>query len=141
MNDNMEMEDNYDDMEEALEKQEISERDGKIIRNMADLIISRDQLANKGNLLGHYQSAGFCKTYIDVYERAVIGKVEPARTKKAEDIGWGYARLAEAIVEKGVLYFILNDGKFYKIRHLKMAETVAYMINGQKIKTMTGGRE
>ena len=134
MNNNIEIEDDYIDMEDVLEKQELSEQYGKRIRNLADLFISGEQLANKGNQMGHYKSTGFLKTYIDVYERAIIGKAEPAGARRVEDISWGYARLAEAIVEDRVLYLILNDESIYRIRHLKMAEMIAYMINGQKIK-------
>lgn len=139
-NDDVEIEEDYDDnyvdMEAVLEKQEFSEKAVKSIRNLADLYTSQEQLSNKGKLLGHYKSTGFLKTYIDIYERAVIGKAEIKNSKKAEDIRWGYARLEEAIVEDGVLYLLMNDEKVYRLRHLKMAEMIAYTINGQKLKTM-----
>lgn len=130
------IDDNYVDMEAVLEKQEFSEKAVKSVRNLSDLYTSQEQLSNKGKLLGHYKSTGFLKTYIDIYERAVIGKAENNNSKKAEDIRWGYARLAKAIVDGGVLCLVMNDEKIYKLRHLKMAEMVAYMINGQKLKTM-----
>lgn len=131
------IDDNYVDMEDELEKH-FSEKAVKAVRNLGNFYTSIEQINNKGKLLGHYESTGFLKTYIDVYERAIIGKAETKGSKKAEDIRWGYACLAEAIVEKGVLYLVMKDEKIYKLRHLKMAEIIAYMINGQKMKTMNG---
>lgn len=130
-----EIDDNYVDAEEMLERQMHSERAVRAVRNLADFYTSQAQLVNKGKLLGHYKSAGILSTYIDIYERAAIGKAETENSKKTEEIRWGYACLAGAIVKKGILYLFMNDGKIYKLRHLKMAETIAYMINGQKLKS------
>lgn len=140
-NDNTEIEDNYDDMEEALERQEVSEKTVRIWRNRANYFLSSEQLSHKGKLLGHYKSTRFLKTYIDIYERAIIGKAETGGAKKVENISCGYAYLAKAIVENGVLYLLMSDERIYRIRHLKMVEMIGYMINGQKIKAMKEDNE
>lgn len=128
----------YDDAEMALDRQESSELFGKSIRNFADIIMSQHQLENKGRLLGHYKSKGFLKTYLDVYERAILGQVEKGMTIKRVSIREGYACLTEAVVEGNTLYLLMNDEKHYRIRHLRKAEMLAYLINTQKAKTMKG---
>lgn len=135
------IEDNYVDIEAELERQEPSERAIRALRNLANFYRSREQLANKGNLLGQYKSEGDLKTYIDVYEKAIIGKAEINGSKEAEDISFGYACLTDAIVEDGVLYLLMKDRRIYRLRNLKAAETIAYMINGKQLKTMNEGTE
>ena len=126
----------YSDMEEELERDEAPEYVAQIWRNMADFYLSQEQLADKGSLLKCYKSCGLRRTYIEVYERAVIGKAETAKVRKPQKIGFGYACLKEAIVEKGILYLIVDDHLIYRIRHLKEAEEAAYRINEQSRKTM-----
>lgn len=121
-------------MEHELDHQFFLDHDTDLIRELADGIISEQQIENKGTLLGHYVSLGFTRTYIDVYENAVIGKAEIRTSKKPKDICWGYARLARAVVEKGVLYLVMNNKDIYRIRHLKLAEKIAFLINIQKTK-------
>ncbi len=137
-NDEEELDYNYDDMEAALDRQEVPEKVARAFRNYGDLYISGEQLNNKGSLLGHYKSRGFLRTYIDVYERAIIGKAEFGGGKKTENFRWGFACLKEAVAEDGALYLNMNDGKIYRIRHLKNAELIAYLINGQNIKIRNG---
>lgn len=121
--------DTYQDMDSALLDRQ---RGIQAIRNLADIYLSREQLENKGNLLGHYKSKGFFKAYLDIYEKAVIGRAENIRSGKMEDISWGYARLDWAAVEKRALCLVMNDKTVYRLRHLKNAETIAYMVNNQK---------
>lgn len=130
--DNAETYDSYYDMEDELERGEVPEKVAKIWRDMATSYLSQEQLADKGSLLGHYKSGGLFRTYIDVYEKAFIGKAEVAWSKKAVDIRFGYVCLTEALVEKGILYLIMNDDEIYRIKHLKMAEEIAYRMNEQK---------
>ena len=118
MNDE-EMYDDYDDMEGELERQEVPEHVARIWRNMADFYLSQEQLADKGNWLGYYKSSGFLRTYIEVYEKAFVGRAEETWSKKSADIRYGYACLSEAIVKEGILYLIMNDEKIYRLRHLK----------------------
>lgn len=132
---NEEMYDDYDDIEGALERQEVPEHVARIWRNMADTYLSQEQLADKGNLLGCYKSSGFLRTYIEVYERAFIGRVETAGAKKPIDIRYGYACLTEALVEEGTLYLIMNDEKIYRLRYIKKAEEAAYRMNEQRWQT------
>lgn len=140
--DNSETDDN--DMEAILDQQEMmenrkpSEKAIKAVRNLADIYASQEQIGNKGNLLGHYKSKGFLKTYIDVYERAAIGKAESSKTRKSENFQWGYARLSRAVVEDRILYLVMNDESIYRLRYIKEAEKVAYMINEQMFKTRNG---
>lgn len=140
--DNSETDDN--DMEAILDQQEMienrkpSKKAIKAVRNLADIYASQEQLGNKGNLLGHYKSKGFLKTYIDIYERAAIGKAESGKTRKSENFQWGYARLSRAVVEDRILYLVMNDESIYKLRYIKEAEKVAYMINEQMFKTRNG---
>ena len=126
------------DQQEMIEKRKPSEKLVKAVRNLADIYASQEQLKNKGNLLGHYKSRGFLKMYIDIYERAAIGKAESSKTKKSEDFQWGYARLSMAVVESGILYLVMNDENMYRLKHIKEAEKVAYMINEQMFKTRNG---
>lgn len=129
---NSESYDAYYDMEEELERSEVSEGVAKIWRKMGDSYISQEQIATKGSLLGCYKSRGFRNTYIEVYEKAFIGKVEAAWTRKTVNIRYGYVCLKEAIVEKGALYLIMDDEKIYRLRNIKMSEEAAYRMNEQK---------
>ena len=135
---------NDNDMEEILDQQEMMEKRKpskkaiKAVRNLADIYASQEQLGDKGNLLGHYKSIGFLKTFIDIYERAAIGKAESGKTRKSENFQWGYARLSRAVVENRILYLVMNDESIYRLRHIKEAEKVAYMINEQIFKTRNG---
>ena len=54
--------DYLNDMEEQLEEKEYPEKMIKIVQSMANFYISQEQLANKGNLLGHFKSGRFLKT-------------------------------------------------------------------------------
>lgn len=130
-----EVPENYDDMDVALDRQE---EVTAILRNLSDFYESQKQLSDKGKLLGHYKSRGLIRTYIDVYEKAVVGRMRVEGSKKIQDVSWGYACLAEAIVENSVLYFYMNSGKIYRIRYLRRPEIIAYLINGQKIKNNGG---
>ena len=129
---NSESYDAYYDMEEELERSEASEEIAGIWRKMASSYISQEQLAMKGSLLGYYKSKGFRNTYIEVYEKAFIGKAEAAWPRKTVDIRYGYFCLKEAIVEKGVLYLIMDNNTIYRLRNIKMAEDAAYRLNEQK---------
>lgn len=124
--------DYLNDMEEELEEKEYSEKMIKAVRSMANFYISQEQLANKGNFLGHFKSGRFLKTYIDVYEKAIIGVVEIKRTRKPEHINKGLACLRQVVVEDDILYLVIDDDKIYRIRYLKEPEMVAYLINKQK---------
>lgn len=134
----IELEDDYFDVEEALEMRKFSQKTIKSIKNMADFYRSQEQLKNRGNLLGHYKSSGFSKTYIDVYEQAIIGKVEFNGSKIVKDISFGYVYLVKAVADNTALYLMMSDEKIYRLRHLKMAEMIAYTINGQKMKITQG---
>ncbi len=109
-----------------------NEKAVRAVRNLAAFYQSQEQLQNKGNLLIHSKSGRFLKTYIDVYERAIIGFAEIRSSKKPVDIKYGFACIEEAIVEKGILYLSMVDERVYRIRYLKDAETIEYMINRQK---------
>lgn len=98
-----EVPENYDDMELALDRQE---EVSAILRNLSDFYLSQEQLSDKGKLLGHYKPRGLARTYIAVYERAVVGRMRADGSKRIQDISWGYACLAEAIVENRVLYAV-----------------------------------
>lgn len=126
--------DYLNDMEEELEGKKFSEKTVKIIQNMADFYISQEQLSNKGNKLGHFKSGRFLRTYIDVYEKAIIGIAEVRRKRKPEHINMGFVCLRQVIVEDGILYLVTNDEKIYRIRYLKEPEIIAYLINKQKSK-------
>lgn len=136
---NSEFEESYDDMDAELDRQEVTERCIKSLNNLALSIMSRDQLKDIGSLLGHYKSPGFLGTYIDVYERAVVGKGEMQGDKKPQEFSFGYVLLERAVVEKRTLYLIRKDDKICRVRHLKSAEKVAYLINEQKAKLENGG--
>lgn len=124
--------DYLNDMEEQLEEKEYPEKMIKIVQSMANFYISQEQLANKGNLLGHFKSGRFLKTYIDVYEKAIIGIAEIKRTRKPEHVNKGLACLRQAVVENDILYLIIDDDEIYRIRYLKEPEMVAYLINKLK---------
>ncbi len=124
--------DYLNDMEEQLEEKEYPEKMIKIVQSMANFYISQEQLANKGNLLGHFKSGRFLKTYIDVYEKAIIGIAEIKRTRKLEHVNKGLACLRQAVVENDILYLIIDDDEIYRIRYLKEPEMVAYLINKLK---------
>lgn len=130
--------DYLNDMEEELEEKEPSEKMIKAVQSMANFIISREQLSNKGNQLGHFKSGGFLKTYIDVYEKAIVGMVEIRRKRKPEHINKGLACLKQAVVEDGILYLVIDDEEVYRIRYLKEPEMIAYLINEQKSKAKKG---
>ena len=124
--------DYLNDMEEQLEEKEYPEKMIKIVQSMANFYISQEQLANKGNLLGHFKSGRFFKTYIYVYEKAIIGIAEIKRTRKPEHVNKGLACLRQAVVENDILYLIIDDDEIYRIRYLKEPEMVAYLINKLK---------
>ena len=130
-----EMYDDYYDMESELERQEVPEHISRIWREMATSILSRAQLKDKGNLLGCFKSGGFLNTYIEIFENAFIGKVESARSKELVDIHCGYIALTRANVERGVLYLSMYDRQIYRLRHMKLAEVIAYRMNEQKRKS------
>ena len=126
--DDMETKEYYDDAELALYREENSERFAKIIGEYGARIVSRDQMEDKGRLLGHYRSIGFRKSYIDVYERAIFGRAEIGLTRKKKEFGCGYAFLSEAVTEGNVLYLFMEDGEVYRLRHMKNVETIAWQI-------------
>lgn len=131
-----EPDDNYVDVEGLLARKEPSERAVKAVRRLASFYASQAQISNKGKLLGHYRSAVNLRTYIDVYERAVAGRVESCISEGAEKLCWGYTYLADVLTENGVLYLVGKDDRVYKIRGLRKAEIIAYKINSQRIKIM-----
>lgn len=122
-------EDFLEDAEKELEG--ISEQAGNRIRELGALIYSRKQLEDKGRLLGHFKSGRFLRTYIDVYERAIIGEAEIRHSCGHENIDRGMIRIKEAVVERGTLFLAMSDGKVYRIRALKNAEEAAYLINSR----------
>lgn len=124
----------HDDVEWELDRSEPSEQMIRKLNNLALHYISGDQLKDKGELLGHYRTTGFQKTYIDIYEKAIMGKAKSCSTGKVEEIRCGYACLKRAVVEKRILYLLRQDGDVYLLRHLKGAEWIAYLINDQKRK-------
>lgn len=129
----MEEQKNYlSDAESGIEFDNPSEKTAKIFRNMGSYYISREQVANKGKKLAHYKSWLFFRTYIDLYENAMIGLVECSGSRKLINIEYGYFYLEKAVVEDGMLFLIMCDEKIYRIRHLKDAELIAYAINKQK---------
>lgn len=95
--------DYLNDMEEELEEKEFSEKTIKALQSMANLYISQEQLANKGNLLGCFKSGKFLKTHIYIYENAIIGKAEIPSKRKPVHINKGLACLSKAVVENGIL--------------------------------------
>lgn len=126
--------DDYYDMEEKLERDEVPERVADIWRKMADFYISQEQIDAKGNLLGCYKSTGLRRMYIAIYEKAFIGRAQSSQTKKTEDICSGYVCLRKAVVEDGVLYLIMSDDVIYRLKNIKNAEEAAYRMNEQKRK-------
>lgn len=123
------------DMEVEWEREEVLDDVVRLLSDTGDSFLSQEQLEDKGKLLGHFKSIGFLRTYIDIYEKAFIGKAEVTWSKKPIDIRFGYACLTEALVEEGILYLIMSDEKIYRLRYLKMAEEVAYRMNEQKRRT------
>lgn len=120
------------DIDEELEEKKLSEKTVKAVRRMGNFYLSQEQVENKGNLLGHFKSGRFLRTYIDVYEKAIVGMAEIITAKRPEEICRGYAYLEKAVVEDGILYLVMNDEKIYRLRYLKEAETIAYLINKQR---------
>lgn len=123
---------NYFDMDDSLIKQDVPEKVTKAIQALAVYYISDEQLKNKGKLLGHYKSTIFFRTYIDIYENAVVGEAEERDSRKAVDFCWGYFSVSRAVVKRNVLYLILFNDTIYRIRHLELAEKIAYIINKQR---------
>lgn len=126
--------DYLNDIEESLEEKNFSEKMIKSVQSMANFYISQEQLSNKGNQLGHFKSGRFLKTYIDVYENAIIGMAEIQGKGKPEHVNRGLTCLSQAVVEDGILYLVIDDEKIYRIRYLKEPEMIAYLINKQKSK-------
>lgn len=124
--------DDYYDMEEEMERDEVPEAVANIWRRMADSYTSQEQIEAKGDLLGHYKARGFRKVYISIYEKAFIGRAESNRRDKMIDISSGYVCLKEAIAEEGTLYLIMNNEEIYRLKHIKRAEEAAYRMNEQK---------
>lgn len=124
---------NYFDMDDSLIKQDVPEKVTQSLQAYAVYYISDEQLKNKGRLLGHHKSTIFFRTYIDIYENAVLGKAMVISSKKTEVFCWGYFAVSRAVVEGNALYLILFNGKIYRLRYLKSAEKIAYMINKQRI--------
>lgn len=120
------------DVDEELEEKKLSEKTVKSIRKMGNFYLSQDQLINKGNLLGHFKSGRFFRTYIDVYENAIVGTAEIITSEKPKKINIGYAYLERAVVENGILYLIMCDEEIYRLRYLKEVERIAYLINKQR---------
>lgn len=129
-----ELEDDCFDVKETPEMRDFSQKTIKSIKNMADFYRSQEQLKNRGNLLRHYKLSGFSRTYIDIYEQAIIGKAEFNGSNRAKDISFEYVYLIKAVADNMSLYLMVSDEKIYRLRHLKLAEMIAYMINGQKIR-------
>lgn len=121
----------YKDAEEILD----SKKFAQLINNLADFYAANNQRANKGKLLAHYKSAGLFRAYIDVYESAVVGRMKNLEGKTV-NVAFGYADLAEAKTKGKTIYFEMKFKEIYRIGHLKMAERIAFQINGQKIRAM-----
>lgn len=127
--DEMETTDNYSDTEEILDSRDRA----RLINNMADSYIARKQEISRGKLLAHYKSAGLFKTYIDIYENAIVGKMKN-RKRKTKDVVFGYASLEDVEAEGGTIYFKMKYEEIYYIQHLKMAERIVCQIIRQNIK-------
>lgn len=68
--------------------------------------------------------------YIDIYENALIGKVECSSKKSLVEIKHGAAYFKGATVEKGILYItIYNNKTMYRVRNLKRPDKAAFLIN------------
>lgn len=117
---------------EIQEKKPYSEKEVRAVRRMAAFYRSQEQLKDKGELLFHSKSGRFLKTYIEVYERAIIGLAEIKDTRKPVVLRCGLAFLTEVEVVKGTLYLTMCDGKIYRLRYLKDAEVLEYHINRKK---------
>ena len=120
------------DMEEELEGKEFSEEATKIIQDMAAFYISQDQRNDKGKLLASYKSGRFLKTYINIYERAIVGLAETRRSRRPVKIDYGLAYLEDAVAERGELFLVMHKHEVYRLRYLKDVEIIAYFINEQK---------
>lgn len=120
---------------EIQEKKPYSEKAVRAVRRMAAFYRSQEQLKDKGELLFRSKSGRFLKTYIEVYERAIIGLAEIKDTRKPVVLRYGLAFLTEAVVVKGTLYLTMWDGEIYRLRYLKDAEVLEYYINRKKHKS------
>lgn len=117
---------------EIQEKETYSEKEVRAVRRMAAFYRSQEQLNDKGELLFHSKSGRFLKTYIEVYERAIVGLAETKDERKLEVLRCGLAFLTEAETVRGTLYLSTWDGKIYRLRFLKDAEILEYHINRKK---------
>lgn len=117
---------------EIQEKKTYSEKEVRAVRRMAAFYRSQEQLNDKGELLFRSKSGRFLKTYIEVYERAIIGLAETNDEKKPEVLRCGLAFLTEVEAVRGTLYLSTWNGKIYRLRYLKNAEVLEYHINRKK---------
>ena len=99
---------------------------------MAAFYQSLEQLNHMGELIFQSRSGRFLKTYIEVYERAIIGLAEIDGLRKPQNLRCGMAFLREVQVIRGTLCLSMYDGEIYRLRYLKDAEVLEYQINRQK---------
>lgn len=109
-----------------------SEKEVRAVRRLAAFYKSQEQLNDKGELLFRSKSGRFLKTYIEVYERAILGLAEINASRRLEKLRYGLAFLEGVAVVKGVLYLSMYDEKIYRLRYLKDVEMLEYQINRQK---------
>lgn len=108
------------------------EKRKKAFRNLENSYISREQIKNKGEFLGHFEERGFWgKAYLDVYENAIIGRTENLRSGKQENFELGVTWIISAILVEKELYLFLYDDRVYCFKHFKEAEEMEYLISLQ----------
>ncbi|MDE7341442.1 MAG: hypothetical protein K2N80_12945 [Lachnospiraceae bacterium] len=68
--------------------------------------------------------------YIDIYEKAIVGRAESNYNKKMENISRGIAYIDRALAARGILYLVMFDEKeIYRFKYLENANQISYMIN------------
>lgn len=126
------LEDAEDMLRQPIINDQTRERRKKAFQGLAKSYISEEQIKNKGEFLGHFEERGFWgKGYLDVYEKAIIGRAENLRSGKQESFKLGVTWIISAILVEKELYLFLYDDRVYCFKHFKKAEEMEYSISLQ----------
>ncbi len=72
------------------------------------------------------------RMFIDIYENAVIGKVEFSHERKLVDLVGGTAYYKRAVELQGDIYITLYDDKVCRLRYMRDTKWIVYLLNRQK---------
>lgn len=70
--------------------------------------------------------------FIDIYDNAIVGKVEFPHERKLRDLKGGIAYYKFAEEQGGNIYITLYDDKVCRLRYMQDAKKIVYLLNRQK---------